>query len=134
MSSSNTISVNEPDFQISLETTHTFLGKSTEITWPYLLDSRIISSVLFSFSGTVDQSVPVSPTQMLHSSAIKTFIQHLNLVRQVSPPSIHIIHFAFWKNAEYLCISAISEVILDDQSLGRPEGSETPHLVALASL
>ncbi|KAI9465460.1 hypothetical protein BJY52DRAFT_1244134 [Lactarius psammicola] len=91
----NKISVNEPDFQISLLTTHTLLGNSTEIT------------ILFSFSGTVDQSVPVPPMQMLHSSAIKTFLHHLTV------------------NAEHLCISAISDVILDDRSLGSPEVSVT---------
>ena len=81
---SNTISVNEPDFQISLATTHTFLGNKTEISSPCLLDSRIIGSVLFSFSGTVDQSVPVPHVQLLHSSAIKTFLHHLTIVHQVS--------------------------------------------------
>ena len=81
---SNTISVNEPDFQISLSTTHTFRGNSIEISSPYLLDSRIIGSVLFSFSGTVDQSIPVQPVQMLRSSAIKTFLHHLTIVHQVS--------------------------------------------------
>ena len=81
---SNTISVNEPDFQISLSTTHTFFGKSIEISEPYLLDSRIIRSVLFSFSGTVNQSIPVQPVQMLRSSAIKTFLHHLTIVHQVS--------------------------------------------------
>jgi hypothetical protein len=81
----NTISVNEPDFQISLSPTHTLLGNSTEISLPRLLDSRIIGSVLFSFSGTVDQSIPVSPMQMLHSSAIKTFLHNLTAVHQVYP-------------------------------------------------
>jgi hypothetical protein len=81
---SNTISVNEPDFQFSLSTTHTFLGNSTEISLPYLLDSRIIGNVLFSFSGTLDQSIPVPPVQMLHSCAIKTFLHHLTIVHQVS--------------------------------------------------
>ncbi|KAH9042096.1 hypothetical protein EDB85DRAFT_1917893 [Lactarius pseudohatsudake] len=103
----NRISVNEPDFRISLLTTHTLLGNSTEITLPCLLDARFIRSVLFSFSGTVDQSIPVPPVQMLHSSAIKTFLHYLTA------------------NAGHLCISAISEVILDDQSLGSPEVSVT---------
>src|SRR6266702_1733051 len=84
----NRISVNEPDFQISLSTTHTLLGNSTEITLPCLLDSRVIGSVLFSFSGTVDQSIPVPPMQMLHSSAIKTFLHHLTVVHQVSPLAV----------------------------------------------
>ncbi|KAH9065382.1 hypothetical protein EDB87DRAFT_1828977 [Lactarius vividus] len=103
----NRISVNEPDFQISLLTTHTLLGNSTEITLPFLLDARFIGTVLFSFSGTVDQSTPVPPVQMLHSSAIKTFLHYLTA------------------NAGHLCISTISEVILGDRSLGSPEVSAT---------
>ncbi|KAI9443250.1 hypothetical protein H4582DRAFT_1923418 [Lactarius indigo] len=103
----NRISVNEPDFQVSLLSTHTLLGNPTQITLPCLLDARFIDTVLFSFSGTVDQSTPVPPVQMLHSSAIKTFLHHLTV------------------NAEHLCISAISEVILNDRSLGSPEVSVT---------
>jgi hypothetical protein len=70
------ISVNEPDFEISLSSTHTL-----DDDIPSLVDSQHISSVHFSFSGTVDHSTSISPSEMLRSCVVQSFRNYLTLAR-----------------------------------------------------
>jgi hypothetical protein len=70
------ILVNEPDFEISVSSTHTL-----DDDIPCLVDSQHISSVHFSFSGTVDLSTSISPSEMLRSCVVQSFRNYLTLAR-----------------------------------------------------
>ncbi|KAI0250780.1 hypothetical protein BJV78DRAFT_536188 [Lactifluus subvellereus] len=121
------VSVNERDFEISVFSTHTFDDDKTEITLPSAIDSRLISSILFTFSGTVDHSTPILPTDMLRSSAVQSFLLYLTIAsypEHMNFPSST--DFALSKNKDHLGIIDISEVILDDHSSGIPKVSVTP--------
>jgi hypothetical protein len=75
--------VREAGFQISISSTHTLENdkEKTEITRTCSLDSQLLRSVHFSFSGTVDHSTPVSPEDMLSSSIVQFFRHRLSLAR-----------------------------------------------------
>lgn len=73
----STISVNEHDFQISVCSTHTLDDDKTDMT--RLIDSQHISSVHFSFSGTVDHSTSISPRDMQRSSVVQSFHHYLTI-------------------------------------------------------
>jgi len=81
----STISINEPDFQISVLSTHTLHNdndnKKTELILPCLFDSQLIRSMHFSFSGTIDHTTPVSPKDMLSSCVVQSFHRYLSLAR-----------------------------------------------------
>ncbi|KAI0304391.1 hypothetical protein B0F90DRAFT_1247200 [Multifurca ochricompacta] len=99
-------SVNGQDFQISLFSTHTLDDNSQkEINLPLVIDSHFISNILFSFSGTLDQSIPIPPTDMLRSSAVQSFIRYLKI------------------KAGHLGILHISEAFLDNYTSGVPKVS-----------
>jgi hypothetical protein len=79
---SSSILVNEPDFEISVSSTHTLDDDKTETTIPYLVvDSQHISSVHFSFSGTVDHSTSISPSEMVRSYVVQSFHNYLTVAR-----------------------------------------------------
>jgi len=77
----NSTLVNEPDFEISVSSTHTLDDGKTENTIPRLVDSQHICSVHFSFSGTVDHSTSISPSDMLRSYVVQSFRNYLTLAR-----------------------------------------------------
>jgi hypothetical protein len=82
----STISVNEQDFEIFVLSMHTLDDDKTEISLPRLIDAQHISSVHFSFSGTVDHSASISPRDMLSSSVVQSFCHYLKIAR---PPFAH---------------------------------------------
>jgi hypothetical protein len=77
----SSILVNEADFEISVSSTHTLDDDKTEITIPCLVDSQHISSVHFSFSGTVDHSTSISSSEMARSYALQSFRNYLTVAR-----------------------------------------------------
>lgn len=81
MPGNSSILVNEPDFEISVSSTHTLHDDKTEITIPYLVDSQHISSIHFSFSGTVDHSTSISSSEMVRSYVLQSFRNYLTLAR-----------------------------------------------------
>ena len=115
------ISVNEPDFEISVSSTHS-LDHNTEITIPSLLDSQHISTVHFSFSGTVDHSTSISSSEMVRSYVVQSFRNYLTLARSPLAHDFYPHSFAPPKNGKRLGLVGISEVILDDHSQ-TPKGS-----------
>jgi hypothetical protein len=120
------ISVNEHDFEISVFSTHTLDDDKTEIILPGLIDAQHISSVHFSFSGTVDHSTSISPRDMLCSSVVQSFCHFLTMARLPFAHDFIPTNFAPPKNGEHLGIIDISEVILEDGSSGAsgfPKGS-----------
>jgi hypothetical protein len=119
------ISVNEQHFRISVSSAHTF-DDGDEIAVPCLIDTHLISSIHFSFSGTVDHSTQISPKDMLRASIVQSFRRYLTVAR---PPFAHaflLTDFFSPKNAEHLGIIDISEVVLGNDSSGSsgiPTGS-----------
>ena len=71
------IVVNEPDFEISVSSTHTL----DDGRIPCLVDSQHISCVHFSFSGTVDHSTSILPSEMLRSYVVQSFHNYLTVAR-----------------------------------------------------
>jgi hypothetical protein len=112
----STISVNEQDFEISVCSMHTLDDDKAEIT--SLIDSQHISSVHFSFSGTVDHSTSISPRDMLRSSVVQSFHHYLTIARSPFAHDFILTDFTPLKNGEHLGINDISEVILDDGDFG----------------
>lgn len=111
----NSILVNEPDFEISVSSTHTLDDGKTENTIPRLVDSQHICSVHFSFSGTVDHSTSISPSDMLRSYVVQSFRNYLTLARSPFAHDFFILtDFAPPKNGKRLGLVDISEAILDD--------------------
>src|SRR6266436_5426676 len=74
-------SVNKPDFEISVSSTHTLDDEKTEAMISWLVHSQHISSVHFSFSGTVDHSTSISPSEMLRSCVVQSFRNYLTVAR-----------------------------------------------------
>jgi hypothetical protein len=122
MNVNNKILVNEPDFQISVFSTHTLDDDNAEITLPSFIDSQLIGSIQFTFSGTVDHSTPIPPADMLRSSAVQSFLRYLTIARLPLVHQFPLPDSAFLKNKDHLGIIDISEVILDAHSLGAPKG------------
>ena len=117
----SSIVVNEPDFEISVSSTHTLDDGSI----PCLVDSQHISCVHFSFSGTVDHSTSILPSEMLRSYVVQSFRNHLTVARSPFAYDFYITDFLPPKNKKGLGLVHISEVILDDHSCASsvPKGS-----------
>ncbi|KAI9512470.1 hypothetical protein F5148DRAFT_904796 [Russula earlei] len=111
---SGTASVNGHEFQISVSTKHTLDDQETEISLPFTIDSHLVRSIDFSFSGTVHHSTSIPPIDMLRSSVVQSFHRYLTL------------------NGEHLGVTNISDVTLcvrsssTSGSSGIPTVSVTP--------
>ncbi|KAI0269866.1 hypothetical protein BC834DRAFT_967599 [Gloeopeniophorella convolvens] len=108
----------ETDFVLSVVVTHSLDGRQLPETarLASFLDAQLVSNVRFSFSGAVDRE-PVTPEEMLRSSAVQHFLHYLSIARLLLRVILSRLTARPLQNKDTLGIAGISELSLGHLSV-----------------